>query len=216
MNGFGFIEYEDAIDARDVVPGNALPDPPHPDRMATDIAQPFVCLLLDPAPSLTVVLTLSKMEPNSKAKGSPSNSHAVLDTRRITRAAPSAIPLPVLVAPSTACRSPGCNRTRVGRLAHSTYLLWFPWPRIQCWRPANGLTTFCDLSSTLVEALFLVWCCHGGPARVVAPPPMEQLSRVCVLPPYSSMALDGRQGTGLDFDEDDGSAAALRPGLTRP
>lgn len=28
MNGFGFIEYEDAMDARDVVPGMALFDTP--------------------------------------------------------------------------------------------------------------------------------------------------------------------------------------------
>lgn len=26
MNGFGFIEYEDAMDARDVVPGECLPN----------------------------------------------------------------------------------------------------------------------------------------------------------------------------------------------
>lgn len=28
MNGFGFIEYKDALDARDVVPGNFLPPSP--------------------------------------------------------------------------------------------------------------------------------------------------------------------------------------------
>lgn len=31
MNGFGFIEYKDAMDARDVVPGTASPLPLHPE-----------------------------------------------------------------------------------------------------------------------------------------------------------------------------------------
>lgn len=29
MNGFGFIEYKDAMDARDVVPGESAAQPPH-------------------------------------------------------------------------------------------------------------------------------------------------------------------------------------------
>jgi hypothetical protein len=35
MNGFGFIEYKDAMDARDVVPGESLPPSPSPSAPCT-------------------------------------------------------------------------------------------------------------------------------------------------------------------------------------
>jgi hypothetical protein len=41
MNGFGFIEYKDAMDARDVVPGKHLPNGKEPSEMLTS-SQLFV------------------------------------------------------------------------------------------------------------------------------------------------------------------------------
>lgn len=41
MNGFGFIEYEDAMDARDVVPGQYSP-PVGPEPAACQASWPFL------------------------------------------------------------------------------------------------------------------------------------------------------------------------------
>lgn len=63
MNGFGFIEYKDALDARDVVPGKS---PPPFDRLFLDVARltlscvdrslPYVAILFCGPPSTNTLI----------------------------------------------------------------------------------------------------------------------------------------------------------------
>ena len=56
MNGFGFIEYEDAMDARDVVPGNYPAPPLHRKQKANNFTSSFPYVTTSKQPHSTFPL----------------------------------------------------------------------------------------------------------------------------------------------------------------
>ncbi|KAK5987755.1 Pre-mRNA-splicing factor srp2 [Cladobotryum mycophilum] len=106
MNGFGFIEYKDAMDARDVVPAFRMFPP--------QLEQSF-------DPPLANTPTKNKTVPISWGNVSPSNSPVEVDTEKVAR--DMNVLLHDLAEPLTACRLPGFRTIPAGRSVNSPFLV---------------------------------------------------------------------------------------------
>lgn len=117
MNGFGFIEYDDQLDARDIVPGKN--GPAYPFYLCADLltlfsySVPYVPMT---CPPITPRLSIPQTAVTSKASDSPFSLHAVLAARRPSRDHLIAMLSLVHVALCSACRFPVFQK-QVGRLA---------------------------------------------------------------------------------------------------
>jgi hypothetical protein len=147
MNGFGFVEYKDAMDARDVVPGESLVSCTHPlTPSLSPLTRPLGSLPYVHAPASAPctpvrLLTSRQTVPTSWANASSSSSLAapLVPASTVT---PSSALLPVRVALSTACPSPAFLSKPAGRLA---------------------ISLRCTLSFSRPFLLFLVFCLASSP-----------------------------------------------------
>lgn len=131
MNGFGFIEYKDPMDARDVVPGQPLLS----FSISVNHVANFSChsfpyvTHFEPIIHTWMLTSRHKMVPTSWENGSQSNSRAAAASVKVAKAVPAALQVLVMAAMSAlrpdpvvrliVCRSLVFRATPVGRSVQS-------------------------------------------------------------------------------------------------